>query len=336
MSLKQRNKQLDFVKGILVVQMLFYHIGAFSIDNAEFNAQFRSIFLDFVSGSWVFISGLIVIIFYSQWFADNKLKISGRLFYRGMKIIILFASLNILIWAMQLNERMANADTTFVINTIFYGGGAVSFEILLGIGYTLLLSPFILMANGRGVYLAGTMLAILIVLPLFSIKLSPNAWIVACGLLGMVFGFLVKRLSKFYQNSRQQNFVIIIASLVLMIIYYTLRLKFHFGKGDLFIYVLGIVANIMIFYSLHPLLNGKFKLIEKTMLLLGKHSLASYIGQMTIIWIWVAIMQHYSVNNSYLFDFILISLLTIFTIFLIEKLSCKSIYFNKLYKIIFQ
>src|SRR5215471_235911 len=88
-----RDLILDFVKGILVIVMVIYHVmNVFSTASPEAFGYIR-----FVSGSFIFISGYIISVFYEQRFQTDGTSTSKRLAVRGLKILFIFTILNIFI-----------------------------------------------------------------------------------------------------------------------------------------------------------------------------------------------------------------------------------------------
>src|SRR5262245_25828550 len=88
-----RDLPLDFVKGMLVIVMVIYHVmNIFSTARSEAYGYIR-----FVSGSFIFISGYIIAIFYEQKFQIDRIGTSQRLIMRGLKLLLVFTVLNILI-----------------------------------------------------------------------------------------------------------------------------------------------------------------------------------------------------------------------------------------------
>src|SRR5262249_37814346 len=86
-----RDLILDFVKGILVIVMVIYHVmNIFSKASPEAFGYIR-----FVSGSFIFISGYIISTFYEQKFQTDRVGTSKRLVVRGLKLLFIFTVLNI-------------------------------------------------------------------------------------------------------------------------------------------------------------------------------------------------------------------------------------------------
>lgn len=186
----RRTESLDFVKGFLVLGMVVFHsINYFSHQYSWLLAYFR-----FVSGGFILVSGYIVTAVYAPRWHKSRRAVSSRLFGRGLKLIALFTLLNLGINALALSN----------FNTVQFGleqfrerfieiygagnGKYAAFEILLPIGYLLLLSPLALWSNSYPwvpvlMGLAGLVLSAL--LPGWRLH---NANLLLVGYLGMLLG----------------------------------------------------------------------------------------------------------------------------------------------------
>lgn len=141
-----RNEAVDFIKGFLVLGMILYH----SINYFAPRFDWLLLYIKFISGGFIFISAYIVIIFYGQKWTANPTRISVRLLWRGLKLVVLFTVINLAINAVSVRnfnavefglKQFANrADEIYLVGA----GKYAAFEILLPIGYMLMLSPVIL------------------------------------------------------------------------------------------------------------------------------------------------------------------------------------------------
>lgn len=88
-----RDLTLDLVKGALVVVMVVYHaMNIFSTAGPDEYAYVR-----FVSGSFILMSGYIVARFHEARFKADRRSTSRRLVVRGLKLLMLFTLLSLLI-----------------------------------------------------------------------------------------------------------------------------------------------------------------------------------------------------------------------------------------------
>lgn len=145
-----RNETLDFVKGSLVLVMVLYHwLNYFvTIDWDVYR------YLRFLTPSFILITGFIVSHVYLGKYSYDSPRLRSRLVQRGLKLLLLFIVLNVLV------DRAAGGHAnglgpltpswTARANAIFIvGEGAAAFSILVPIAYFLMLAPFVLLASKR-------------------------------------------------------------------------------------------------------------------------------------------------------------------------------------------
>src|SRR5215212_9205486 len=75
----QRDLGLDFVKGVLVIVMVAYHV----LDYFVVGADLLYRYLHFVSGAFIFTTGYVVAGFYKDKYVKDKARTSKRLISRG-------------------------------------------------------------------------------------------------------------------------------------------------------------------------------------------------------------------------------------------------------------
>jgi len=134
---------LDICKGVLVLTMVFYHSLNYS---SQYHLAFR--YMSFLPPSFIFITGYLVIALYPARYGENKARMHLRLISRGLRLILIFTLLNL--GGLALAKRMnpldvlaimgANGSDIFLIGS----GRSAIFEVLLPIGYFLVLSPLVL------------------------------------------------------------------------------------------------------------------------------------------------------------------------------------------------
>jgi hypothetical protein len=145
-ALPGRNETLDFIKGFLVVGMVVYH----AINYFGYQFWDSLLYIKFVSGGFIFISGYIVTALYRIKWATAPRQVTFRLVSRGLKLVLLFTIINLAINIVGmrnfnsiqfgLGQFVANAPDIY----IFGRGRIAAFEILLPIGYLLMVSPLLL------------------------------------------------------------------------------------------------------------------------------------------------------------------------------------------------
>lgn len=186
-----RDVTFDAVRGVLVVLMVVYHV--LSITTTAEADAFR--YIRFLSGSFLLISGFVVVRFMWERFALAPRDTSLRLVQRGLKVLLIFAVLNLAIHA----SGFGNAAKTqlgaqgFVQNaaTIFLRGDGQlsSFLILLPIAYLLMLAPLFLMLAQQGSALVpGALLLGALAWAGGSADIAPVAGFLPIGLCGLCLG----------------------------------------------------------------------------------------------------------------------------------------------------
>lgn len=142
----------DIIKGALVVWMIVRHttIIASTADDGYFAR-----YINFLSGSFIFITGYMIGRFAQRKFDREPAASSRRLVSRGVKLLLIFSALNLAIQASGFGnagkEQFALSGLASRLGDIYAGNpDVVSFLILLPIGYLLLIAPLLLSAGSGG------------------------------------------------------------------------------------------------------------------------------------------------------------------------------------------
>lgn len=332
-----RNSALDFVKGALVVAMVGYHAGTLFISDLSTKEFTLGVLLDFVSGSWVFVSGLLIIWYYREKFEESPRAVSSRLWVRGLKILLLFLSLNAGIYCLGLSPHRTRFFDLHTLTTIVvHGGGTLSsFEVLVGIAYLLLLSPLILYAGRLGPYLVGLTLFGCMVFTTTGNQLSPNVWLVICGLGGVMSGYLWKAKVKMLPIATPSDHIVgLIGALLAACAYYGLKIYFGYKRENLQIYLLGITSLFFSAYLSYMLVDSRSRW-NQALQLLGRYSLPCYIGQMALLWL------GYSISGAIgPFSFWIMMPATLAGLFIamsfLDSLRQRNMAANKVYRFVFE
>ncbi len=110
-------------------------------------------YVRFVTGSFIFISGYIIVIFYEKRLIADRWKTSLRLLIRGFKLLLIFTFLNVSMWLTGIsNPAKTTIGTNNIITSakfiyIFNTPRIAAFQVLLPIAYLILLAPFIMMLS---------------------------------------------------------------------------------------------------------------------------------------------------------------------------------------------
>lgn len=139
-----RLEALDFVKGALVVFMVVYHSLNYSADRG---LPFQ--YLAFLPPSFIVITGFLLSRAYFSRPPENDATTRKRLLIRGLKLVLVFAALNV---AAGLLGRRSLSGEALGLNYLVHqwfdvfvtGESRSAFEVLLPIGYLLMLGPIAL------------------------------------------------------------------------------------------------------------------------------------------------------------------------------------------------
>ena len=281
---KTRNPALDYTKGVLVIGMLLFHATYFFIADDSVRNVVAGRLLSFISGSWVFISGLIVTHYYENKFSKDRFLTSKRLWVRGIKILLLFVILNIIISLLGLSQSTKILSISGLIYILLNGDAVnTSFEILIGISYVLLLSPIYLLLGRWGTILSIGLLLVASVAAIKGHDIPPIAWIILCGIGGMVAGKFVTYVTVNHKSLVRYSARMMMISCASTLFYFYLTFAFGFDKGDMYTYLYGIASILlMIYLSYHWV--SEISSIDRYLRFLGRYSLIAYIGQMGILW----------------------------------------------------
>lgn len=185
---------LDFTKGALVVFMVIYHglnyLGYESLPH---------VFLSFVPPSFIMIAGFIITHVYVPRKGAASKGLAGRLTIRSLKLVMLFTLLNVgavLVFSpVQGGAAPRISDFVGRLSEIYIIGGSrwAAFEVLLPIGYLLLLSIAVLRLHSRipsavagaaVVLVAGCLAAEHYGYPVY------NLYMISAGFVGMTIGLM--------------------------------------------------------------------------------------------------------------------------------------------------
>lgn len=171
--------------------VVFHAINYYAVDLSPL-----LLYLRFVSGGFIFMSGYVITTFYATKWITNPSRVVGRLLVRGFKLVALFTLINLAIAALSVrnfNEIEFGlpqfVDRAFDIYLVGSGKHA-AFEILLPIGYLLMLSPLVLwLKRWRLALVAGLGVAVGLSLVL-RMQLNNQALLIV-GFAGMLLGLFL-------------------------------------------------------------------------------------------------------------------------------------------------
>jgi hypothetical protein len=274
-----RDAAFDAVKGVLVLLMVVYHV--MSITSTAGTGAFQ--YIRFISGSFIFVSGFIVSRFFAVPFGRDPYATSRKLLVRGLKVLLIFTVLNVLIHATGFGnlgkQRIGLEGLWSNAVTVYLTGDArmASFAILLPIAYLLIIAPAFLaivqVARPRFVYGVLALALVVGAIPGLADR-SMTVEFMLVGLCGMCAGSL-PAVSALQERDSMSAMTITIGLLV------SLWLTGRYGD-NLALYCIGI-AFILKFLHDGAKLIAAGRAAGPPAVLIGRYSLACYIGQIAAI-----------------------------------------------------
>jgi hypothetical protein len=179
-----RNHVIDFTKGSLVATMVAYH----TLNYFVYGYNIAYAYIGFVTQAFIFYSGFMCGTLYFNKFTINQEIVYRRLTLRGLKLIILWFILNIVIHSL-LTKNFNNQDLglDLFLNNIFSifitGDDRISrFAILLPIGYVLLISAPILTLHKFKYVLYSLLIIFFLIVSICEISLFFNLTCILSGI----------------------------------------------------------------------------------------------------------------------------------------------------------
>jgi fucose 4-O-acetylase-like acetyltransferase len=275
-----RDEAFDFVKGVLVCLMVVYHVMNV-VTTAEPDA-YR--YLRFVSGSFIFLSGVAISHYLSASFLADPARGTSKLITRGAKLILLFTLLNLAIRLTGVGNaaksQLGVADFLSQADTIYLVGNsnAASFVILLPIGYLLMVAPLFLRFAGP-TRRTATVGILLVTMALAAALGNPTRSIVAefmiVGLLGLCLGALPWVATSVATSPRRGGLFSVVALAASLAL--TAHLDFNLA-----LYAVGVALVIKFLYD--SATHVRFdRAMSDAIVVLGRYSLFAYILQIGVI-----------------------------------------------------
>lgn len=268
-----RDTNLDFVKGFLVVVMVLYHaLNYFAVVPPEVYGYLR-----FVNGSFVFMAGFAVALFYDTGAPSPTLM---RLVVRGLKLLVLFTVLNLTLATLAVtNYRNVTFGLAAYVSQIerIYGSGEapqIAFRILVPIAYVLMLAGLFLVSKAlQRLLVPLTFFAALLHNAWFN-SVPPNVFFVLTGAVGLSLGLLARVLN-LRPPMPTPNWP---ASIAKIAAFLALASMMNRLSSNVLAYSLGLGLMLAAVYSAARSLDPSSALYRATVLL-GSYSLVAYVGQ---------------------------------------------------------
>lgn len=273
----QRDASFDAVKGLLVLLMIAYHVMSITTTAGAEGVRY----LRFVSGSFIFISGLVVVRFMWARFAQAPAETSSRLISRGFKVLLIFTALNLAIHVSGVGNaaKVSLGVDGFVRHAAaIYAAGdprLSSFLILLPIAYLLMLAPLYLAVAARHPrVLPAVLLAAFLTIGSRDTEPSPVVQFLLIGVCGLCLG-TPPWAYRVFAPSRWPALVTL-AGLAL-----TLWLAGRYGSS-LALYTAGVVVVWRLAVDTARLVPPAAAWFRQAVLL-GRYSLMAYVAQIALI-----------------------------------------------------
>lgn len=321
---------IDYTKGILVVCMVIYHSLNYS---TRYELGFQ--YLAFLPPSFIVITGFLLSSIYPMKESVTNWRLHRRLVSRGVKLLVLFTALNVLIQVTVARNVVLGATPglsvwwSFWFETYISGEGrTASFEVLLPIAYLLLLAPVLLFLD-RCHWLVLPIISVCTVgalaWPASASDRLFNVQLMSAGLVGMLLGRV-----PFSTLDRLPRFGIALG--LCYVVYFAIgRLN---GQSYL-LQLAGAVLALALIYSVCARLRPE-SLGGRCLERLGRYSLIAYIGQIGILQIVVRAIGRPE-PDSPLFLVILIGtlLLTVVGVELVDLARRRSVAVGGVYNVVF-
>ncbi len=306
--------------------MVIYHAINYSVFRPW---AFR--FLGFLPLSFILITGFLVGQIYAAKLNIVGAKVYLRLATRGLKLLLLCTALNVANFIATegnvydgLWEFGARAQEFYLT-----GNGRIGiFEILIPIGYFLLIAPGLVWLNSR-TRVASPVLTVIIVILCIALERQgvtyKNLSLFSIGMLGMTFGSIPMKSVDWL--ARKWLFVAAIYGIYRLLTYFL---------GDSYpIQSFGATISVLLLYSC-ALKSSTDTLIGRQMVTFGKYSLVGYIAQIAILRLLVKV---FGGKPETIFGVCLLAagalLITFLLVLVLDKVRQKSRPTDFLYKSVF-
>jgi hypothetical protein len=320
---------IDFTKGILVLFMVIYH----SLNYRGYDSLPHD-YLLFVPPSFVMIAGLIITQVYVSKYGMTSRALFSRLTLRSCKLLLLFTFLNVgamVIFSSKyegIDSSLENFIGHWIEIYILGGSRRATFEVLLPIGYVLLLAipvlKFQLLCPYAISVVSATTVAVCLVAESCNFPVY-NLYLISAGFVGMAIGFLPGH--KMNAASR---------SLIALSLFYALYWVCFLLFGDRYIIQLfaTLIYLLVIFAAVSRIDLQRW--LPRQSLLLGRYSLLSYIVQILYLHIFIRLpLCSISKLSGTMVMIVLTMVLTWVTIVIVDYAREKSNFFDNAYKMIF-
>ena len=326
--MNKRDLDLDYVKGFLVLSMVIYHTFNY-FTTAGYSA---TQYVRYSTGAFIFISGYLVATYYKNKFCLNKKAVCKRLIIRGMKLLIIFTVINLLISFIgletfkkidyDLNQFLKNLDTILISgNTNLF-----VFPILVPISYALMLSPLFLFSHEW----EKTMIFITALLVSAYLMMDIDIF----NLYGLIIS-LIAMLVGLLQDDKKLYYSIKSKVLILCLFCACIFLMKYFDRNILS-YTIGILIILKLVYDFSKTQNPANP-VSRILVLWGQYTLIGYLSQIFFL----QIVRRFVFRGRYEMGYKILLIILITCIFLfvlcktLDLLRNRFTTIDKSYKFIF-
>lgn len=324
---------LDFTKGALVLFMVLYHWINYFIGPQW--AYYR--YLRFLTPSFIFIAGFMISKVYLSKYDPADIRLSRRLFTRGVKLLAIFVVLNLLRYGVlpllsdgsrAANNLVTAQDILATLVTAGVNNKAISFYILIPISYLLMLSGILVIALRYFRYIFhATYLLLLIAISVLDARgaENQNLEIVAIGLLGVLAGFApIEEINKLIRY----RYVLILAYSFYLIAITIWNVPYPLET-------VGTFLSVAVIFRLGAV-DWTSGVVRDEIILLGKYSLFGYIAQIAILQVLAAGFRNVSHEGAKLIiSFMASVVLTVLCVELMDRARGKVRPIDSMYKAVF-
>jgi fucose 4-O-acetylase-like acetyltransferase len=268
-----RDLNLDYVKGSLVLIMVIYHaMNYFSKAHPSDYSYIR-----FVTGAFIFISGYIVSTYYEKKYNTVAKEVCKRLIIRGVKLIILFTILNLSINVFQIGsyKNISFSIQNYIdhISDIYIWGNSkyAAFKILLPISYVLIISPIYIIQSSWKKYMVVATLILVILMSTFNID-SYNIGLALVGLVGLSAGMYTNVSKSYFIENEYVILGLVALSMLFM----------KYADTNVLTYSVSIMIILKLLYDYAKTMSMD-RPIFRTIILFGQYPLLCYVMQIAIL-----------------------------------------------------
>lgn len=328
-SAATRVSHLDFVKGTLVVVMVFYHWLNYFIGLQWGGYRY----LRFLTPSFIFITGFLVSRVYLKRYSYDDPQLRRRLVWRGVKLLLLFTGLNLIVEQMIGGRLGLNFQdpSTFVnaAEAVFLRADARAvFDILVSIAYFLLLAPVLLLISQR-LRIPLSVLAVIAVALVATASVmgrsNPHFEMLSIACLGLATG---AGLSVRTEAALRSPVVLIPMYLIYLVAIARWNTPF-------LVQVVGVCLSLLLIDAV-AVASGDGGVIQRRLIRMGQYSLLAYIAQIAVLQFLRRAVRVVPLDGPALVIPLLLGLvMTIVMVELMVVLRAKSTLVDRAYRAVF-